>query len=184
VYVLIKTSAGDITLELNREKAPVSVDNFVKYADKGFYEGTVFHRVIPRFMIQGGGYTPDMELKQKDLEKPIKNEWENGLKNSRGTIAMARLGGQPDSATSQFFINTVDNPALDKNGGDGAGYAVFGKVVDGMDVVDKIKNGETKENSKMRNEKSLPVSPVKIEKVRKLTADEAKAVKDKVDKKS
>jgi peptidyl-prolyl cis-trans isomerase A (cyclophilin A) len=181
VYVLMKTTAGDIVLELNRDKAPVSVDNFLKYADKGFYEGTVFHRVIPNFMIQGGGYTADMQL--KDTEKGIKNEWENGLKNTRGTVAMARLGGQPDSGTSQFFINVRDNPGLDKPQSDGAAYAVFGKVVDGMDVVDKIRNGETRENPKMRNEKSLPTAPVKIEKVSRMTADEVTKLKEKTEKK-
>jgi len=182
VYVLMKTSAGDITLELNREKAPVSVENFLKYTDRGFYDGTVFHRVMPNFMIQGGGYTPDGELKKTDPE--IKNEWENGLKNTRGTISMARQGGKPDSATSQFFINVRDNGGLDKPQPDGAGYAVFGKVVDGMDVVDKIKNGETKENPKMRGEKSFPVAPVRIEKVSRLSAEDAKKLKDKLEKKS
>jgi peptidyl-prolyl cis-trans isomerase A (cyclophilin A) len=177
VYVLMKTSAGDIVLELNREKAPISVDNFLKYVDKGFYDGTIFHRVMPNFMVQGGGYTPDMELKKTDPE--IKNEWENGLKNTRGTVAMARQGGRPDSATSQFFINVRDNGNLDKPQPDGAAYAVFGRVVDGMDVVDKIKNGETKENPKMRGEKSMPVAPVKIEKVSRLSADEAKKYTDK-----
>src|SRR5690606_3318665 len=111
VYVLMKTSMGDITLELNREKAPISTDNFLAYTDKKFYDGTVFHRVIKDFMIQGGGFTPD--LTQKSTDKPIKNEWQNGLKNKRGTIAMSRLGGRADSATSQFFINLKDNDFLD-----------------------------------------------------------------------
>ncbi|MEX2219396.1 MAG: peptidylprolyl isomerase [Phycisphaerales bacterium] len=182
VYVLMKTTAGEFTLELNRDKAPVSTDNFLKYADKGFYNGTVFHRVMPTFMIQGGGYTPDMELKKPDA--PIKNEWKNGLKNEAGTISMARLGGQPDSATSQFFINVKNNPDLDKQQPDGAAYAVFGKVVDGMDTVNKIKSGETKENPKMRNEKSLPLSPVVIEEVRRLKPDEEKALRDRLGPKS
>lgn len=182
VYVLMKTSAGDITLELNREKAPKSVENFLQYADKGYYNGTVFHRVIPNFMIQGGGFTADM--KPKDHDKPIKNEWRNGLKNERGTIAMARAGGDPDSATSQFFINVKDNGALDRAQPDGAAYAVFGKVVEGMDTVDKIKSGETKESTLMRGEKSLPVNPVQIEKVTRLTPDEIKALKERLDKKA
>jgi len=176
VYVQLKTTDGNITLELNREKAPVSVENFLHYADKGFYNGTIFHRVLPTFMIQGGGFTPEMTL--KDTDPPIKNEWENGLKNDVGTIAMARLRGRPDSASSQFFINVNRNTNLDKPA-DGAGYAVFGRVVDGMDVVNRIKNGETKENAKMGNEKSLPVSPVKIEQVKRLTPDEVKALKPK-----
>jgi cyclophilin family peptidyl-prolyl cis-trans isomerase len=177
VYVLMKTSAGDITLELNRDQAPVSVDNFLRYADKGFYNGTVFHRVMPAFMIQGGGFTPEMTL--KDTDAPIKSEWQNGLKNDVGTIAMARLRGQPDSATSQFFINVGRNTSLDKPA-DGAAYAVFGKVVEGMDVVNKIKSGETRENPKMGNEKSLPVNPVKIEQVRRLSPDDVKSLKDRI----
>src|SRR5262245_11677784 len=109
-YVLMTTSKGDVVIELNREKAPISVANFLSYVDKKFYDETIFHRVIPNFMIQGGGFTADM--KQKSTDKPIKNEWQNGLKNTRGTLAMARLGQQPDSATSQFFINVQDNPFL------------------------------------------------------------------------
>jgi peptidyl-prolyl cis-trans isomerase A (cyclophilin A) len=177
VYALMKTTDGNITLELNRDKAPVSVENFLRYAEKGFYNGTIFHRVLPNFMIQGGGFTPEMTLKETDA--PIKNEWENGLKNDTGTIAMARLRGRPDSASSQFFINVARNTSLDKPA-DGAGYAVFGRVVDGMDVVTRIKAGETKENAKMGNEKSLPISPVRIEQVRRLTPDEVKALKERI----
>ena len=110
--------------------------NFLAYAEKGHYNGTIFHRVIANFMIQGGGFTPDMD--QKPTDPPIKNEWQNGLSNTRGTLAMARLGRQPDSATAQFFINVANNSFLDEPR-DGAGYAVFAKVIAGMDVVDAIK---------------------------------------------
>ncbi len=134
----IKTTLGDITVDLDGEEAPVSVENFVNYATSGYYAGTVFHRVIPGFMIQGGGLTEDMQKKSEGLQAPIKNEWTNNLNNKRGTLAMARLGGDPDSATSQFFINHADNGFLDQPQPDGAGYAVFGEVVEGMDVVDKI----------------------------------------------
>ncbi len=137
--VQLKTTLGDITIELNGEKAPISALNFIDYAKADFYDGTIFHRVIPTFMIQGGGHLPNLDQKREGLRPPIKNEWENGLKNEVGTIAMARLGRQPDSATAQFFINVKDNNALDMPR-DGAGYAVFGKVVEGMNVVDKIKN--------------------------------------------
>ncbi len=139
VYVKMSTSHGDIFLELNAEKAPISVQNFLSYVDDKFYDGTVFHRVIGTFMIQGGGF--DQEGRQKPTKKPIRNEWQNGLKNQRYTIAMARTA-VADSATSQFFINVVDNPALDQPR-DGAAYAVFGRVVGGQDVVDKIKAEKT-----------------------------------------
>lgn len=132
--VTMKTSMGDIQIELDDVKAPISTKNFVQYAQSGFYKGTIFHRVIPGFMVQGGGFTAD--LQQKPTKAPIKNEAKNGLKNTRGTIAMARTG-VVDSATSQFFINLVDNPALDHGSRD-YGYAVFGKVTKGMDIVDKI----------------------------------------------
>ena len=145
VYILMETSMGEVVLELNKAKAPVSVKNFVNYTEKGAYDGTVFHRVIPGFMAQGGGFEPSGV--QRDADKPIKNEAGNGLPNDRGTIAMARTS-DPDSATSQFFINVKDNAFLNRGGhtpgdtsddtGSDAGYAVFGKVVKGMDVVDKI----------------------------------------------
>ncbi len=136
--VKMETTLGDIVLELDAQKAPICVDNFIQYAESGFYKGTIFHRVIKTFMIQGGGYTADME--EKSPGRPgIKNEYYNGLKNDRGTIAMARLGQQPHSATAQFFINVVDNAMLDVPR-DGAAYAVFGKVVEGLDVVDKIRD--------------------------------------------
>ncbi len=146
-YVVLTTSKGKIAVELDRERAPISVENFMKYVEDGYYDGTVFHRVIAGFMIQGGGYTEDIELKP-GLREPIKNEWQNGLKNKRGTIAMARLGGRADSATSQFFINVADNDFLDQPR-DGAGYAVFGKVVAGMKVVDEIRAVPTGHKSGM-----------------------------------
>jgi peptidyl-prolyl cis-trans isomerase A (cyclophilin A) len=130
--VVITTSAGDITVELDPVRAPTTVKNFLEYVDSGHFDGTIFHRVISGFMIQGGGFTPD--LRQKQTKPPIKLEAGNGLSNLRGTIAMARTN-DPNSATSQFFINHKDNKQLDTYGG---GYAVFGKVTEGIDVVDKI----------------------------------------------
>ncbi len=139
--VKLNTSAGDIVIELDAEKAPKSVDNFLKYVKAGHYNGTVFHRVIPTFMIQGGGMTAD--LKEKPTRPPIPLESRNGLNNLRGTVAMARTG-DPNSATSQFFINVKDNDRLNAaNAADGNGYAVFGKVVSGMEVVDKIRDVST-----------------------------------------
>ncbi len=132
--VIIKTSKGDIKIELDKENAPISTDNFLAYVEDGFYDGTIIHRVIHNFMVQGGGFTTEMQ--QKPTNAQIKNEADNGLKNERGTIAMARTG-VVDSATSQFFINHADNAFLDHGRRD-FGYAVFGKVVDGMDVVDAI----------------------------------------------
>ena len=136
--VVIKTSLGDINLELNNEKAPITVENFISIAESGYYEGTIFHRVINGFMIQGGGLTADMSNKSSGTS-PIQNEANNGLSNDRGTIAMARTM-DPHSATSQFFINHKDNGFLNHTGetSQGWGYAVFGVVTDGMDVVDQI----------------------------------------------
>ena len=168
VFVKLSTSKGDIILELNETKAPLSVANFVQYVKDGHYDGTTFHRVIGNFMIQGGGFTPDM--KQKDTRAPIKNEWQNGLKNTRGTISMARTS-VADSATSQFFINVVDNGGLDLPR-DGAAYAVFGRVIGGMDVVDAIRNVKIGMKGGMRD---VPVEDVMITKASMLTADEAKA---------
>ena len=170
VYVLMKTSLGEIVLELNREKAPISVKNFLSYTDKKFYDGTIFHRVLSTFMIQGGGFTEDMQKKPTD--PPIKNEWKNGLKNVRGSVAMARTQ-QPDSATCQFFINVKDNPNLDRPN-DGAGYAVFGKVVAGMDVVEAIKSVAVTSNPFNPRKRTYPVEPIVIESVSRLSADEAK----------
>ena len=156
VKVLLATSAGDITLQLDAEKAPKSVANFVEYVKSGHYDGTVFHRVIDGFMIQGGGFTPEMT--QKPTRAPIPIESRNGLKNERGTVAMARTS-VPDSATSQFFINLVDNPRLDHPNPDGNGYAVFGRVVAGMDVVDKIRAVET---GNVKGHQNVPLKPVSI----------------------
>ncbi|MDX2116601.1 MAG: peptidylprolyl isomerase [Planctomycetota bacterium] len=155
--ILLSTSKGDITIQLDAQKAPVSSKNFVEYVNAGHYDGTIFHRVINGFMIQGGGYTPDM--KQKKTNAAIANEWRNGLKNKRGTIAMARLGGNPDSATCQFFINVVDNDFLDRPQPDGAAYAVFGAVTQGMEVVDAIKAVKTGVKSGMGD---VPVEAVVI----------------------
>lgn len=141
--VLLETTSGDILIELFPDKAPETVKNFLKYVDEGFYDNTIFHRVIPNFMIQGGGM--DAKMKEKTTHEPIRNEADNGLKNERGTIAMARTM-EPHSATAQFFINSVDNDFLNHKSPepDGWGYAVFGKVLDGMDVVDKISKVKTK----------------------------------------
>ena len=140
--VLLETTSGDILVELYPDKAPETVANFLKYVDDGFYNNTIFHRVIPGFMIQGGGLTARMQ--QKDTSAPIKNEADNGLKNDRGTIAMARTM-DPHSATAQFFINLVDNDFLNFQApsGNGWGYCVFGRVTEGMNVVDKIAKVKT-----------------------------------------
>ena len=156
--VVIETSKGAIVLELYRDKAPKTVDNFLRYARWGHYDGTIFHRVIPDFMIQGGGFTPDM--KQKLTKMPVDNEADNGLKNDRGTVAMARTQ-DPHSATAQFFINTKDNKFLNHKSktSEGWGYAVFGKVIKGMDVVDAISKVETQTRGSMAN---VPVEAVVI----------------------
>jgi len=158
--VKLTTSMGPITLQLDKEKAPISVENFVKYVESGHYNGTIFHRVIDNFMIQGGGFTKDMQ--QKPVQAPIKNEGANGLKNDNYTIAMARTGVR-DSATSQFFINTKDNDFLNYSGESqqGWGYAVFGKVIEGKDTVDKIKKVATGNAGGHQN---VPTQPVVIEK--------------------
>ncbi|HXZ47436.1 MAG TPA: peptidylprolyl isomerase [Usitatibacter sp.] len=158
--VKLTTSMGSITLQLDREKAPVSVENFAKYVDSGHYNGTIFHRVIDGFMIQGGGF--DKDMRQKPTSAPIKNEASNGLKNDVYTVAMARTGVR-DSATAQFFINVKDNAFLNYSGESpqGWGYAVFGKVVEGQDVVDKIRKVPTKTVGPYEN---VPATPVVIEK--------------------
>ena len=156
--VRLKTNEGDIVLELNAEKAPVTVANFLGYVNKKHYDGTVFHRVIDGFMIQGGGFKLDGgNLVEQETGKGIVNEGQNGLKNERGTIAMARTS-DPNSATAQFFINVVDNAML--NYPSNGGYAVFGKVVEGMDVVDKIKAVETRADARLGGD--VPVEPVTI----------------------
>ena len=162
-YVEMVTNRGRIVLELYPDKAPVSVANFLRYVNEGFYEETIFHRVIPKFIIQGGGYTTAM--KRKETHEPIKNESRNGLKNTRGMVAMARKRAS-DSATSQFFINVVDNPNLDYAAPDRPGYAVFGKVVEGMDVVDKIENAPRGRNGRWME---MPTKPVLIKSAKVLT---------------
>lgn len=160
--VVIKTTLGDITVELFPDKAPITVKNFLDYVEAKQYDGTIFHRVIPAFMIQGGGMTQDMQ--QKPTKAPIKNEAGNGLKNAPGTVAMARTSA-PDSATAQFFINTKDNVFLDHRDDTpaGFGYAVFGKVVSGTDVVKKIEGVSTTTKAPHQN---VPVTPVVIESIR------------------
>ena len=158
--VKLTTSMGDIVLELDAEKAPKTTENFIQYVKSGHYNGTIFHRVIDGFMIQGGGMTADMS--EKPTNAPIENEADNGLKNEKYTVAMARTN-DPHSATSQFFINVKDNTFLDHKGKSpqGWGYAVFGKVVEGQDVVDKIKAVATKSQGYFDD---VPVEPVVIEK--------------------
>lgn len=160
--VQLETSLGRIHLVLDKEKAPISVDNFLKYVRAGHYDGTLFHRVIPNFMIQGGGYDPDMS--ERPTRPPIRNEAKNGLRNVRGSIAMARTN-DPNSATAQFFINIKDNPALDF-GIRGAGYAVFGQVVEGIEVVDKIVAVPTRLRGDHQN---VPTTPVVIQRVREVS---------------
>jgi len=143
LYVKMSTNKGDIYIELNNEKAPISTQNFLSYVDKKYYDGTIFHRVMKDFMIQGGAFTPgNLDAEKPGLDKAIKNEWQNGLKNTRGTLAMARTG-DPDSARSQFFVNVVDNPFLDTPRNNPAAYAVFGRVVAGMEAVDAIRQVKT-----------------------------------------
>jgi len=156
--VIIETSLGNITVELNQEKAPKTVANFLEYVKTGYFKGTIFHRVIKGFMVQGGGLSADM--KNKPTQSPIENEATNGLKNARGTIAMARTA-EIHSATSQFFINTVDNSFLDhrSTSPDKFGYCVFGKVTSGMDVVDKIEGAQTETKGMYQN---VPTKPVLI----------------------
>ena len=161
--VLIKTNLGDMTVELYPDKAPKTVENFLAYVNGKFYDGTIFHRIIDNFMIQGGGFTP--ELRQKATRPAIANEAKNGLSNTRGTLAMARTG-DPNSATAQFFINVVDNPRLDyTSDANGAtwGYCVFGKVISGLDVVDKIKAVPTGAQGPFKSD--VPTTPVVIEKI-------------------
>jgi cyclophilin family peptidyl-prolyl cis-trans isomerase len=160
--VKMTTSLGEITIELYPDQAPETVENFLQYTDSGFFDGTIFHRVIPGFVLQGGGFTPDME--RKETREPIPNESDNGLKNLRGTLSMARLP-DPHSATSQFFVNLVDNPHLDHQGGAQWGYAVFGKVVEGMEVIDQIGGVETTTRAGHRD---VPAEPVVIEEARRL----------------
>lgn len=178
VLVTLETSAGDITVELDRARAPITVTNFLAYMNRGAYDGTTVHRVVPGFVIQGGGWTPDLtERARLDAaagrpDVPIRNEWQNGLRNTRGTIAMAREK-DPDSATREFFINLADNAKLDtpREVSGGAGYAVFGRVVSGMDIVDRIAAVPTRSvdvpgvtDGSMQN---VPVEPVIIRRLRR-----------------
>jgi cyclophilin family peptidyl-prolyl cis-trans isomerase len=164
IKVLLETNYGDITLELDKEKAPITVENFLSYADSGFYDGTIFHRVIDNFMVQGGGFNPDMS--QKKTNAPIKNEAKNGLANEVGTVAMARTN-VVDSATAQFFINVNNNDFLDNKGDNASayGYAVFGKVVEGMPIVNRMKAASTTTKNGFQD---VPKEPIIIKKVRRL----------------
>jgi len=157
-----KTSKGTFTVQLFDKQAPISAENFLKYADEGYFEGTIFHRVIPGFMIQGGGLTAD--LKNKKGNEPIKNEATNGLKNKRGTLSMARTN-DINSATSQFFVNVVDNDFLDHKGASNYGYAVFGRIDSGMDVIDAIAAVKTGSKSGYQD---VPVETVTIESVKRI----------------
>lgn len=162
VNVVMETSMGNINLELDQEKAPLTVANFLQYVDDGYYNDTIFHRVINNFMIQGGGLTADMN--KKETSEPVKNEAKNGLKNVRGSIAMARTNA-PHSATSQFFINLKDNTSLDYPNPDGWGYTVFGQVVSGMDVVDAIANSPTGVKNGRRD---VPTEVITIKSIKRL----------------
>jgi len=160
--VRFETSLGSFTLELDAAKAPVTVENFLSYVDEGFFDGLIFHRVIPGFMIQGGGFAPDMS--QKKNRAPIKNEATNGLRNLRGTIAMARTN-EVNSATAQFFINLKDNDFLDNSPGN-FGYAVFGKVVDGLDTIDRIAKEKT---GRRKGHDDVPVTDVVIQSAKRVS---------------
>lgn len=159
--VVMETNMGAIEIELNEEKAPITVKNFLAYVDSKFYNGLIFHRVIDNFMIQGGGY--DEKMKEKATKAPIKNEASNGLRNDTGTIAMARTA-DPNSATAQFFINVSDNSSLNYPSPDGHGYAVFGKVTSGMHVVNRIKKVKTGD---LNGHQNVPMDPVIIKSVKR-----------------
>jgi len=165
--VIMETSEGTVRIELFAEEAPETVRNFLAYVDDGFYDGTIFHRVMDGFMVQGGGFTADM--KQKATRAPVQNEAANGLKNTRGTLAMARTS-DPHSATAQFFVNVADNAFLNHRAPSEAdyGYCVFGKVIEGLDVVDRIKGVETRTVGPFEN---VPATPVVINSVRRATGD-------------
>ena len=170
VFVVLETTAGSILIELYPALAPISVENFLAYVEDGFYNETIFHRTIPNFMIQGGGFT--VEMVEKETRSGIENEWENGLANERSSIAMARLSGRPNSATAQFFINVRDNLGLDQPA-DGAGYAVFGRVVAGMAVVDAIATTPTTTRAGHQN---VPAEPVVITTARRATEGEIESM--------
>ena len=177
-YVMLETTMGNILLELDRARAPITVRNFMDYVKDGTYNGTIFHRVMSGFMIQGGGFTPDMV--QKPTKAPIQNEWRNGLKNEVGTIAMARTQN-PNSATTQFFINVAKNASLDQPMSGGAGYAVFGKVVMGMDTVDKIRTAPTgtTPDASGRPMRDVPRKVIEIKKAVQVQPDAARKMIEK-----
>ena len=167
--VVIETSMGDMKVELYEDKAPITVKNFLRYVDEKHYDGTIFHRVISDFMIQGGGFEPGM-VEKGETHGQIRNEASNGLANERGTIAMARTNN-PDSATDQFFINVKNNPDLNR-GGNNPGYAVFGKVIEGMDVADKIRQVDT---TTVKGHKDVPAEDVVIKSIRRVANEKADA---------
>jgi peptidyl-prolyl cis-trans isomerase B (cyclophilin B) len=166
-YAVMRTNKGDIVIELDRAKAPITVENFVGYIKDGFFDGTVFHRIVPGFVIQGGGFTVAGE--QKKNKPPIANEWKNGLKNKRGTLSMARTNN-PKSATSQFFISLKDNDMLDQPVSGGAGYAVFGRVLAGMEVVDAIARARTTQRFGMSD---WPIEDIVVSKAEMISKEEA-----------
>jgi len=159
--IVFETTLGNFTVEFHEKEAPLSVANFLKYVDYGFFDGTIFHRIVPGFVIQGGGFTPDME--QKRTQPPVKNEADNGLKNERGTLSMARTN-DVNSATSQFFVNLKDNDFLDHKRGN-FGYAVFARVTEGMQVIDQIAAVET---GRRRGHDDVPLEPVVMKSVRRV----------------
>ncbi|MGA9027854.1 MAG: peptidylprolyl isomerase [Steroidobacteraceae bacterium] len=159
--IVFETTLGNFTVEFHEKEAPLSVANFLKYVDDGFFDGTIFHRIVPGFVIQGGGFTPDME--QKRTQPPVKNEADNGLKNERGTLSMARTN-DVNSATSQFFVNLKDNDFLDHKRGN-FGYAVFARVTEGMQVIDQIAAVET---GRRRGHDDVPLEPVVMKSVRRV----------------
>ncbi len=161
--IRVETTLGNFTIELYEREAPITVANFLAYVDEGFYDGTIYHRIVPGFVIQGGGFTEDMD--QKRTRAPIKNEADNGLKNLRGTLSMARTNA-PDSATSQFFVNLKDNDFLDQSRGN-AGYAVFGKVSEGLEVIDAIAKVQT---GRRRGFDDVPLEAVVMTSVRRVEA--------------
>ena len=177
-FVMLETTKGNILLELDRARAPITVRNFLSYVKDGTYNGTIFHRVMSGFMIQGGGFTPAMV--KKPTRAPIQNEWRNGLKNEVGTIAMARTQN-PNSATTQFFINVAKNASLDQPMSGGAGYAVFGRVVMGMDTVEKIRFTPTgvTANASGQPMKDVPTTVIEIEKAVQVAPDAARQMLDK-----
>lgn len=172
ISCVVRTDMGDIHLELNNEKAPKSVANFLKYVTCKHYDGLIFHRIKPGFMIQGGGY--DVHMKKKKVEGGVANEWNNGLKHVKGTVAVARRGGEPLSGTSQFFINTADNTSLDEKLDDGAGFAVFGLVIRGWDVVKRIEQVTTEEKF---GRPDVPKRSMTIHSIRRVSSYQAMEAK-------